>query len=94
MRETQALALLCLLIALASFGAVVWAVASAAREGMLVGEILTLDGLLLISVGLLVSAMFGFCFLWLARDAGWLDRLTRRRAAANPAAPENPLGQS
>ncbi len=93
MRETLALALLCLLIALASLGAVAWAVARAAWEGVLVGEILTLDGLLMIAVGLLVSSMFGFCFLWLARDAGWLQRLARRRAAANPGAPEKPSAQ-
>jgi len=97
MRETLALALLCLLIALASLGAVVWAVASAAREGVLVGEILTLDGLLMISVGLLLSSMFGFCFLWLARDAGLWERVKRRRAAApvagNPATLEKPPGQ-
>ena len=97
MRETLALALLCLLIALASVGAVVWAVASAAREGLLVGEILTLDGLLMIAVGLLVSSMFGFCFLWLARDTGLWERIKRRRAAPaaalNPGPQDKPPGQ-
>lgn len=97
MRETLALALLCLLIAVASLGAVAWAVARAAWEGFLVGEILTLDGLLMIAVGLLVSLMFGFCFLWLARDAGLWEAVKRRRAAApvaaNPAAEGRPPAQ-
>jgi len=97
MREILALALLCLLIALASLGAVVWAVASAAREGLLVGEILTLDGLLMVAVALLVSSMFGFCFLWLARDTGLWERIKRRRAAPaaelNPGPQDKPPGQ-
>lgn len=94
MRETLALALLCLLIAVASLGAVAWAVVDAAREGVLVGEILTLDGLLMISVSLLLSVMFGFCFLWLARDTGLWEKVKRRRVAAsapaNPAADDKP----
>jgi len=94
MRETLVLTLLCLLIAAASLAAVVWTVVRAALEGMFVGAVLTLDSLLLISIGLLLSLMFGFCALWLARDAGLLEVVRRRRAApANPGR-EQPSAES
>lgn len=83
MRETLTLALLSLLISLASLAAVAWAAVRAALDGLFVEEILTLDGLLMISVGLLVSAMFAFCFLWLARDARLLDYLKSRRPGSS-----------
>lgn len=92
MRETIALAALCLFIAAGSLAAVGWMVVRAAREGLFLGEVLTLDGLLMISVGLLVTAVFGFCFLWLANDAGLWKRLRRPAGASGqaPATPEKP----
>lgn len=82
MRETLGLALLSLLIAVGSLAAVGWAVLRAVLRGLFVGEILSLDGLLMIALGLLISSMFGFCALWLAHDAGLLERLRPRRASA------------
>lgn len=73
MREIIAVAVLCLLIVLASLGLTVWTALS--------GSLFTLDGLLLVSICLLLATVFGGCFLWLAYDAGWLERLRSRRAA-------------
>jgi hypothetical protein len=73
MRETIALAALCLLIALASLGIAVWTAVS--------GSLFTLDGLLLVSICLLLATVFGGCFLWFAYDAGWLKLLKRPSAA-------------
>jgi hypothetical protein len=74
MREIAILAFLCLFLALASVGVLVWAALS--------GPILTLDGLLLASICLLLAAVFGFCFLWLANDARLWDLLRSRGQAA------------
>lgn len=79
MRETLGLAFLCLLIAVASFAVMLWVVVQAALQGLFVGEILTLDGLLMISICLLFSVVFGFCFLWLAHDAHLWEMLKGRR---------------
>ncbi len=77
MREALALIVFCAVIALTCLGAAAWAVVS--------GEGITLDVLLLVSVCLTLAAVFGFCTLWLAHDAGLLEGLKRRRAApANP----------
>ena len=91
MRETLALIGFCAVIALACLGAAGWAMVS--------GEGITLDVLLLVSVCLTLAAVFGFCTLWLAHDAGLLAGLKRRRAApANPgkkeATPATPEGKS
>lgn len=90
MRETLVLALLSLIVALVSLAVVIWTVADAALTGMLRSTILTLDGLLMISVGLLISLMFGFCFLWGARELRLWERLPRRRQAAAPAGNPSP----
>ncbi len=80
MREVWALIGFCALVTLGCLVAAVWAVVS--------GEGITLDVLLLVSVCLTLAAVFGFCTLWLACDAGLLDALKRRRAApANPGKP-------
>ena len=77
MREALALVGFCALITLGCVAAAVWAVVS--------GEGITLDVLLLVFVCLTLAAVFGFCTLWLAHDAGLLEALKRRRAApANP----------
>lgn len=81
MRETAALALLCLFIALAALGVVFWVIIDAARDGVLVTTVLSLDGLLMISVALLIATMFGFCFLWLAYEARLWELLKSRRSA-------------
>ncbi len=78
MREIIALAVICLLIVVASLGIVAWTAIS--------GWLLTLDGLLLVSICLMLAAVFGACFLWLAYDAGWLKKLKSRRTSS--AAPE------
>lgn len=83
MRETLALALFCLLVAVLSFGVVLWVVVDATLEGMLLGAVLTLDGLLLIAIGLLIGGMFGFCFLWLMRDARLWEVVKNRRLAVS-----------
>jgi hypothetical protein len=76
MREVLALILFCLLIAVACLGAAAWALLS--------GEGLTLDVLLLVFVCLTLTAVFGFCAVWVAWDAGLLEPLKRRMGAANP----------
>ncbi len=83
MRETLALIGFCALVTLICLGAAGWAVVS--------GEGITLDVLLLVSVCLTLAAVFGFCTLWLAHDAGLLEGLKRRRAA--PANPGNKKGE-
>lgn len=78
MREVMALILFCALIAVASLGVAGWALVS--------GEGLTLDVLLLVFICLTLAAVFGFCALWLANDAGLLERFKPARPAeANPA---------
>jgi hypothetical protein len=75
MREIVALAVFCLLIVVACFGMVIWTAVS--------GELFTLDGLLLVSICLMLAAVFGGCFLWLAYDAGWLERPKLRRGPSS-----------
>jgi len=77
MREVLALIGFCALVTLGCLAAAVGAAVS--------GEGITLDVLLLVSVCLTLAAVFGFCTLWLAHDAGLLENLKRR-----PAAPANP----
>ncbi|MFQ5723743.1 MAG: hypothetical protein ACE5G6_04565 [Terriglobia bacterium] len=90
MREVLALALLCLLLALGSLGFVVWFVVDAALEGMLRGRVFTLDGLLLVAIGLTVSFAFGLCFAWTLRDADLRELLLpRRQPAAQPGNPSS-----
>ena len=76
MREIIALAVFCLLVAAGALAAAVGTAVS--------GSLFTLDGLLLVSICLLLAAVFGFCFLWLARDVGWLERLKSLRRSATP----------
>lgn len=77
MREIIALALFCLLVAVGALAVALWTAIS--------GSLFTLDGLLLVSICLLMVTVFAFCFLWLARDAGWLERMkSRRRSPAPP----------
>ncbi len=90
MRETLILSLLCLIVALVSLGVVVWAVADAALAGLLAESILTLDGLLMVSIGLLTSLVFGFCFLWTAREARLWEMLRRPSRATAPAGNPSP----
>jgi len=71
MGEILALALFCLLVAVVSLGVVAWSAIS--------GPFFSLDSLLLTSICLLLAAVFGFCFLWLARDARLLEWLKSRR---------------
>ena len=79
MGEILALALFCLLVAVVSLGVVAWSAVS--------GPFFTLDNLLLTSICLLLAAVFGFCFLWLARDARLLEWLKSRRD--QPSKPDN-----
>ena len=72
MGEIITLAVFCVLMVLASLGVAVWTAVS--------GSFFTLDGLLLVSICLLLAAVFGGCFLWLAYDAHWLDRVKRLRS--------------
>ncbi|MBI2956200.1 MAG: hypothetical protein HYY26_02685 [Acidobacteria bacterium] len=81
MREVIALIVFCLLMAVLSLGVIGWS--------LVFGEGLTLDNLLLLSVCLTLALVFGFCALWLAYDAGLLERLRRRAPAAAPANPES-----
>lgn len=77
MRELIALCLLCLILALASLGAMVW--------GALVMPLLSMDGLLLVAVCLTLAVFFGFCFLWLAYEARLWELVKGRHAvASNP----------
>jgi len=76
MSEIIALAVICLLIVVASLGVAGWTALS--------GGLFSLDGLLLISICLMLAAVFGVCLLWLAYDAGWLQKLMSRRAAGAP----------
>ncbi|MFQ5663898.1 MAG: hypothetical protein ACE5HL_08705 [Terriglobia bacterium] len=47
-----------------------------------------MDRLLLAAVCLLLAGIFGFCFLWLARDAHLWEMLKNRRPiATNPDKP-------
>lgn len=90
MRETIALALVCLLLTVVSLAALVWAVGQALVD-RLPSEILNLDGLLLSAVCLLLATVFGFCFLWFARDARLWEWVKNRGrlgsgAAEDPAA--------
>lgn len=82
MREIMGLALFCLVVTLASLGVLVWAV--------LQGTILSLDGLLLTTVCLLLAAIFGFCFVGLARDARLWDMLRNRGTTASQPDKTNP----
>lgn len=78
MREVIALCLLCLVLALASLGAMVW--------GALAMPLLSMDGLLLVAVCLTLAVFFGFCFLWLAYEVRLWELVKRHHAAAsNPA---------
>ena len=83
MREMIALALLCLFVAVASLGVMVWAIVDALLD-RLPSEIINMDGLLLIAVCLLLAAIFGFCFAWLARDARLWERVKGKAVATNP----------
>lgn len=86
MRETIALALVCLLLTVVSLAALVWAVGQALVD-RLPSEILNLDGLLLSAVCLLLATVFGFCFVWFARDARlWEWVKNRGRGIPAPAA--------
>jgi hypothetical protein len=77
MREALALILFCAVVVAGCLGAAGWALIS--------GEGLTLDVLLLVFVCLTLAAVFGFCGLWVAWDAGLLEPLKRRlTAGANP----------
>lgn len=78
MRELIALCLLCLILALASLGAMVW--------GALAMPLLSMDGLLLVAVCLTLAVFFGFCFLWLAYEARLWELLRSRRTVAAPPA--------
>ena len=77
MREIIALAAFCLLVVLASLVLAAWTALS--------GSLFTLDGLLLVSICLLLATVFGGCFLWIAYDAGLLHRL-RGRSSTGAAA--------
>lgn len=70
MRETIALALLCLVITLASLGAVV--------ATLLRGELFTMDGLLLAAICLTLAAIFFPFLLWLVSASPLREKLRRR----------------
>ena len=75
MGEILALALFCLLVAVACLGVVAWTA--------ITGPFFSLDSLLLTSICLLLATVFGFCFLWLARGARLLEWLKSRRDQAS-----------
>jgi hypothetical protein len=77
MREVYALLGFCGFVVLASFAALV--------RGLLSGEGLTLDTLLLVAICLSVATLFGGVALWFAWDAGLLDSWKARlQRKANP----------
>lgn len=85
MRETVVLALICLLMTFVCLAALAWALGVAVVD-RLPSEFLNLDGLLLAAICLLLTTVFGFCFAWLARDAGlWAMVKARRREAVGQA---------
>lgn len=86
MRETIALMLFCFLMVLASLGVLLWAI--------LQGNIFSMDGLLLAAICLLVSSVFGICFVWLAHDTGLGEMLRRPRQASSEPARTNPESDS
>lgn len=75
MREIIALALLCLLLAVGPLAVLAWAAVS--------GSLFSMDGLLLATICLTLAAVFGFCFLWLARDGGLWEMLKSHRASSS-----------
>lgn len=80
MREILGLALLCLIVILGAVGVLV--------RTFFQGTSWTMDRLLLAAVCLLLAGIFGFCFLWLARDAHLWEMLKNRRPiATNPDKP-------
>ncbi|MFQ5694895.1 MAG: hypothetical protein ACE5HB_02810 [Terriglobia bacterium] len=85
MREEIVLTFFCLFVVLASLGVLVW--------GAVTGPLLSLDGLLLVSICLSVAALFAFFFLWMARDVGLWERLKRGRGAAVGANPDKSTSQ-
>ena len=87
MRETLALAGLCLLIAVVSLGVMLWAVVDAFLDH-LPSEVFNVDSLLLIAICLFMSTVFGFCAAWIARDAGLWPVVRNRRPASSD--PKNP----
>ncbi|MFQ5777528.1 MAG: hypothetical protein ACE5IP_05930 [Terriglobia bacterium] len=70
MRETIALALLCLVITLASLGAVV--------ATLLRGELFTMDGLLLAAICLTLATIFFFFLVWLISASSLREKFRRR----------------
>jgi len=81
MREVVILSLLCLFLALASLGALVW--------GVLSMPLFSLDGLLLTAICGTLATFFGFCFLWFAYEARLWERFRRQnQAAVGPATDE------
>lgn len=84
MREVIALAALCVLVVLACLAAVVNVIVR--------GTLFTFDGLLLTGVCLLLATMFGLCFLWLAWDAGLLDRFKNLKQSETEA-PNRPAAK-
>lgn len=73
MSEIMALAVFCVLVVVGSLGVAAWTAVS--------GAFFTLDGLLLVGICLLLATVFGGCFLWIAYDAHWLDRVMRIRSS-------------
>jgi hypothetical protein len=92
-RESLLLAGVQALILLICLGGIAWAVAT-----RLVFDV---DGLLLVMIGLALSAVFAFTLLLQAKSEGWLDKLPRpgrKKASAGEESPASaaeklPAGQ-
>ena len=91
-RESLLLAGTQALILFICLGAIVWAVAT--------GLVSNLDGLLLVMIGLALSAVFAFTLFLHAKSEGWLEKLPRpgrKKAAASespaPAAEKAAAGE-
>lgn len=79
MREIVILSLLCLFLAVASLGAMVW--------GALSMPLFSMDGLLLVAICGTLAAFFAFCFVWFAYEARLWEALRRKKEPAASSAP-------
>ena len=83
-QESLILAGMCLVVILLCLGGLAWAVVS--------GQLLTLDGILLVLTCLLIGGIFTLMLGLLAHSQGWLPKFGRRSAAAPPDSANPPPG--
>ncbi len=79
-RGILGLVAVCAVVVVLSVAGLVWAFATDLAFSM--------DGLLLILICLSMGGIFALMLLWIAKDAGWLDRLgflRKKRATEAPA---------